>query len=77
MSTDAEFAQLAREYLDDRAERHPDTATGLGDHRFDARLPDTSAQAAAAERSALGGWAGQLPRSIAVPCRPSTRWTPR
>jgi uncharacterized protein (DUF885 family) len=60
MSTDAEFAQLAREYLDDRAERHPDTATGLGDHRFDARLPDTSAQAVAAERSALGGWAGQL-----------------
>ena len=60
MSTDAEFAQLAREYLDDRAERHPDTATGLGDHRFDARLPDTSAQAVAAERSALGGWAGRL-----------------
>ena len=60
MSTDAEFAQLAREYLDDRAERHPDTATGLGDHRFDARLPDTSAQAVAAERSALGGWACRL-----------------
>jgi uncharacterized protein (DUF885 family) len=60
MSTDAEFAQLAREYLDDRAERHPDAATGLGDHRFDARLPDTSAQAVAAERSALVGWAGRL-----------------
>ena len=60
MSTDAEFAQLVREYLDDRAERHPDTATGLGDHRFDARLPDMSAQAVAAERSALGGWAGRL-----------------
>ncbi len=60
MSTDAEFAQLAREYLDDRAERHPDTATGLGNHRFDARLPDTSARAVAAERSALGGWAGRL-----------------
>ncbi|HTQ91501.1 MAG TPA: DUF885 domain-containing protein [Streptosporangiaceae bacterium] len=60
MSTDAEFAQLAREYLDDRAERHPDTATGLGDHRFDARLPDTSAQAVAAERRALDGWAARL-----------------
>jgi uncharacterized protein (DUF885 family) len=60
MSTDAEFTQLAREYLDDRAERHPDTATGLGDHRFDARLPDTSAPAVAAERSALGGWADRL-----------------
>ena len=32
---DAEFARLAREYLDDRAERHPDAATGLGDHRLD------------------------------------------
>ena len=60
MSTDAEFARLAREYLDDRAERHPDAATGLGDHRFDARLPDRSAQALAGERRALDGWAGRL-----------------
>jgi uncharacterized protein (DUF885 family) len=60
VSTDADFARLAREYLDDRAERHPDTATGLGDHRFDARLPDPSAQALAAERRALGGWAARL-----------------
>jgi uncharacterized protein (DUF885 family) len=60
MSTDAEFAGLAREYLDDRAERHPDAATGLGDHRFDARLPDPSAQALAAERRALDGWASRL-----------------
>ena len=60
MSTDAEFAGLAREYLDDRAERHPDAATGLGDHRFDARLPDPSAQALTAERRALDGWAARL-----------------
>jgi uncharacterized protein (DUF885 family) len=60
MSTDAEFAGLAREYLDDRAERHPDAATGLGDHRFDARLPDPSAQALAAERRALDGWTARL-----------------
>ena len=60
MSTDAEFAGLAREYLDDRAERHPDAATGLGDHRFDARLPDSSAQALADERRALDGWAARL-----------------
>src|SRR4029077_10214474 len=57
---DAEFAGLAREYLDDRAERHPDAATGLGDHRFDARLPDSSAQALADERRALDGWATRL-----------------
>jgi uncharacterized protein (DUF885 family) len=60
MSTDAEFAGLAREYLDDRSERHPDAATGLGDHRFDARLPDPSAQALADERRALDGWAARL-----------------
>ena len=60
MSTDAEFAGLAREYLDDRAERHPDIATGLGDHRFDARLADPSAQALDDERRALDGWAARL-----------------
>jgi uncharacterized protein (DUF885 family) len=60
MSTDAEFARLAREYLYDRSERHPDAATGLGDHRFDARLPDPSAQALADERRALDGWAARL-----------------
>ena len=57
---DAEFALLARQYLDDRAERHPDTATGLGDHRFDARLADPSARALEAERRALDGWATRL-----------------
>src|SRR5689334_3739780 len=57
---DAEFARLAQDYLDDRAERHPDAATGLGDHRFDARLPDPSAQARADERRALDGWAARL-----------------
>ena len=60
MNTDAEFARLAREYLDDRAERHPDIATGLGDHRFDALLADPSAQARRDERHALDGWAGRL-----------------
>lgn len=60
MSADADFTRLAREYLDDRAERHPDIATGLGDHRFDARLPDPSAQALQDERRALDGWAARL-----------------
>src|ERR1700685_730155 len=57
---DQEFAKLAGDYLDDRAERHPDVATGLGDHRFDDRLPDRSAAALADERRALGGWAARL-----------------
>jgi uncharacterized protein (DUF885 family) len=57
---DQEFAKLAGDYLDDRAERHPDVATGLGDHRFDDRLPDGSAAALAGERRALDGWAARL-----------------
>jgi uncharacterized protein (DUF885 family) len=62
MSSDAdrEFTTLAKEYLDDRAERHPTTATDLGDHRYDARLADPSEQARADERRALDGWAARL-----------------
>jgi uncharacterized protein (DUF885 family) len=57
---DLEFARLAVEYLDDRAERHPELATSLGDHRFDDRLADPSAAALAGERRALDGWAARL-----------------
>jgi uncharacterized protein (DUF885 family) len=57
---DRQFTALAGEYLDDRAERHPDLATGLGDHRFDGRLPDSSAAALADERRALDRWASRL-----------------
>ncbi|MBV9855970.1 MAG: DUF885 domain-containing protein [Streptosporangiaceae bacterium] len=54
------FAGLAGEYLDDLTERHPDRATELGDHRYDARLPDPSAEALAAERASLDGWRARL-----------------
>jgi uncharacterized protein (DUF885 family) len=57
---DLEFARLAGEYLDDRAERHPELATGLGDHRFDDRLADPSEAALAGERRALDRWAARL-----------------
>ncbi len=57
---DRQFTVLASEYLDDRAERHPVLATGLGDHRFDGRLPDASAAALADERRALDRWAARL-----------------
>jgi uncharacterized protein (DUF885 family) len=57
---DLQFARLAGEYLDDRAERHPELATGLGDHRFDDRLADPSESALAGERRALAGWATRL-----------------
>jgi uncharacterized protein (DUF885 family) len=59
-AADVEFARLAGQYLDDRAERHPELATGLGDHRFDDRLADSSAAALAGERRALDGWAARL-----------------
>ena len=57
---DYEFAQLAAGYLDDRAERHPDAATELGDHRFDAQLASFAADALAADRQALDRWAAAL-----------------
>jgi Bacterial protein of unknown function (DUF885) len=57
---DLAFAALAADYLDDRAERHPQLATELGDHRYDARLPDFSAAATADERRALDGFAARL-----------------
>ena len=47
---DGAFAVLAREYLDDWLERHPEEATDIGDHRFDAQLGDASAAALADER---------------------------
>ena len=52
---DREFAKLAGEYLDDRAQRHPGVATGRGDYWFDDRLADVSAAALADERRALDG----------------------
>jgi uncharacterized protein (DUF885 family) len=39
------FAALATEVLDQYLERHPETASQLGDHRFDDRLDDLSAPA--------------------------------
>ena len=57
---DREFATLAGEYLDDRAERHPELATSLGDHRFDDRLGDPTDAARADERRSLDGWAARL-----------------
>jgi uncharacterized protein (DUF885 family) len=58
--TDREFTELASAYLDDHARRHPDSATELGDHRFDAHLPARSAQDLADERHALNGWSARL-----------------
>ena len=44
---DSAFATLAQRYLDGIASQNPSYATALGDHRFDDRLPDMSAEARA------------------------------
>src|ERR1700745_1957566 len=57
---DTRLRALARDYLDDLARWHPDTATALGDHRFDGLLPDLSPQALTDERRALEGLGSRL-----------------
>ena len=57
MDAVTDWESLARDYLDDLAGRHPDAATELGDHRFDAHLPDLSEPALQDERRALGALA--------------------
>jgi uncharacterized protein (DUF885 family) len=52
--------RLAEDYLEDLARRHPDTATELGDHRFDDQLPDRRAAALDAERRGLDAFAARL-----------------
>jgi uncharacterized protein (DUF885 family) len=58
--SDEQFAELGNAFLDDHLRRHPDAATELGDHRFDAHLPDVSDPALADERRALDAFAGRL-----------------
>jgi uncharacterized protein (DUF885 family) len=50
MNPEPTFSTLAREVLEELLERHPETATALGDHRFDDRLDDRG-EAALAEES--------------------------
>ena len=57
---DRQFAELAGAYLDDRAQHHPESATEIGDHRFDAELGDASAAALADERQSLARYAARL-----------------
>jgi uncharacterized protein (DUF885 family) len=54
MDATSELVLLAREYLDDLARRHPDVATELGDHRYDATLRDLTQDALDDERRVLG-----------------------
>ena len=49
-----------REGISTTGPNDPDSATGLGDHRFDDHLADLSPAALADERRALDGWAARL-----------------
>jgi uncharacterized protein (DUF885 family) len=60
MGSEATFHQLARTVLDELLERHPETATALGDHRFDDRLDDRSEAALAEEARWVGRRLGDL-----------------
>ena len=53
--TNDDFHRLAGAVLDELLERHPESATVLGDHRFDDRLDDQSPEAQADEVA----WAGR------------------
>ncbi len=44
---DDEFQQMAHDYIEDRLANNPEGATALGDHRFDDKLSDYSAEARA------------------------------
>jgi uncharacterized protein (DUF885 family) len=59
-AADDELRRLADSYLDDLMRRHPDTATELGEHRFDGQLPDRSEPALADERRGLDDYAARL-----------------
>jgi uncharacterized protein (DUF885 family) len=49
-SEDQKFESLARNYIENLLQTHPEWATSLGDHRFDARLSDYSAAGIEADR---------------------------
>src|SRR5271167_4045134 len=57
MDATSELVVLARDYLDDLARRHPDVATELGDHRYDASLRDLTKDAVDDEGRALAAFA--------------------
>jgi uncharacterized protein (DUF885 family) len=58
--SDEEFVRVGNAFLDDHLGRHPDVATELGDHRFDAQLADLSDPALASERRSLDDFAARL-----------------
>ncbi|MGI8829084.1 MAG: DUF885 domain-containing protein, partial [Candidatus Limnocylindria bacterium] len=70
MTTTTPLDQLAADYWDAWLERHPASATALGDHRFNDRLADESPAAHDAWRAALDGLEQRLPAT--EPTDPTT-----
>ena len=59
-AADRAFAQLAQQFLDGYLQHSPVDATGAGDHRYDAKWPDVSADGEAGYRSFLARTHAQL-----------------
>ncbi len=56
----AGFVRIARDALDDLLALDPVSATGLGEHRYDDRLPDRSPEGLDEARRVLTGWLGAV-----------------
>lgn len=59
-AAEAAYQRFAREFLDWYYAANPVRATGLGIHRYDARMPDVSAAGIQHEAEALRGWLARL-----------------
>ena len=59
-SGDKRFETLARSYIEDLLRLSPETATALGDHRYDARLSDYSLAGVAREREMTAKYLADL-----------------
>ena len=57
---DERFQKLANEYIEQTLQSHPEQATELGDHRFDDRLTDYSAESRAKELAAAKAFREKL-----------------
>ena len=74
---DAEFARLAREYLDDRADGTRIPPPGLVTTGSTQSCPTRRRRPGPTSAARLTAGPPGSPRSTAAPCRRSTRWTPR
>jgi len=59
-SADESFVKIAHASIEEMLAAHPETATALGDHRYDGQLTDYSAAARQAEEKSLRGHLAEL-----------------